>query len=88
MGAGHSFVFPSMVDLAAERLPAERRGLGTSLILGAGDLGMLIGFMSLGEVFDRFGFDAGLVALAAVVLGATIVFAATRREALRRRGRR
>ena len=87
MGAGHCFIFPSMVDLAAERLPPERRGMGTSLILGAGDLGLLIGFVLLGEVFDRFGFDTGLVALAVLVLASTAVFAVSRRGALLNRAK-
>jgi MFS family permease len=82
MGAGHCFIFPSMVDLAAERLPVEHRGTGTALILGAGDLGMLIGFVGLGELIDAFGFDAALGALAATVLAGTIVFAAARRSTM------
>ena len=74
MGAGHSFIFPSMVDLAAERLPLRFRGTGTSLILGAGDVGMLIGFAGLGTVIDGYGFDTALTLLAATVLGAAMVF--------------
>ncbi len=68
MGAGHCFIFPSMVDLAAGRFPAEHRGTGTSLILGAGDVGMLIGFATLGELIDAFGFDAALLTLAGLML--------------------
>jgi MFS family permease len=75
MGAGHCFVFPSLVDLAASRLPPERRGFGTSLILGAGDAGMLTGFTVFGEVIENLGFDTALVSLAVVVLFATSVFA-------------
>ena len=82
MGAGHCFIFPSMVDLAAERFPAEHRGTGTSLILGAGDLGMLIGFAALGEVIGAFGFDAALASLAAAVLLAASYCALCRREAV------
>jgi predicted MFS family arabinose efflux permease len=82
MGAGHCFIFPSMVDLAAERLPPEHRGIGTSLILGAGDLGLLIGFGLLGELIDRFGFDTALVVLTATVLSGAIILAWTRREAV------
>lgn len=74
MGAGHCFVFPSMVDYAASRLPAEHRGTGTSLILGAGDLGMLVGFAVLGELIDTYGFDKALFALAGLVLLAALLF--------------
>ena len=80
MGAGHSFIFPSMVDLAAERLPLEHRGTGTSLILGAGDLGMLIGYAALGEMIVTFGFDVSLNILAGTVLLSAVVFGVARRK--------
>ncbi len=80
MGAGHSFIFPSMVDLGAERLPDEFRGTGTALILGAGDVGMLIGFVALGELIDAFGFDTAVVVLAATVLTGAGLFALARRR--------
>lgn len=75
MGAGHSFIFPSMIDLGAARLPPEHRGMGTSLIMGAGDLGMLIGFAVLGEVIRVMGFDAAIIVLASGVLLSTAAFA-------------
>lgn len=84
IGAGHSFVFPSMVDLAAERLPAAYRGTGTAVILGAGDVGMLVGFATLGEIIDTHGFDAALKTLAACVAGVTLFFAICRRRAVLR----
>lgn len=85
MGAGHCFVFPSMVDLAAERLPPELRGTGTALVLGAGDLGMLIGFTTLGELIDRHGFDTALGALAATMFTGAAVMAFARRGVVFRR---
>jgi MFS family permease len=88
MGAGHCFIFPSMVDLAAERLPFEHRGTGTALILGAGDLGMLIGYGVLGELIDARGFDAGLLALAAAVLSGAGIFAFVRRRVVFSRRKR
>lgn len=78
MGAGHCFVFPSMVDLSAESLPPQYRGTGTSLILAAGDLGMLIGFGVLGELIDWLGFDRAVAVQAAVVFLGAGVFAAAR----------
>lgn len=85
MGAGHCFIFPSMVDLAAECFPGELRGTGTSLILAAGDVGMLIGFVALGELIDARGFNAGLAALALVIVIGTAFFAVARRDAVFRR---
>ncbi|MCH8150397.1 MAG: MFS transporter, partial [Planctomycetes bacterium] len=82
MGAGHCFVFPSMIDLAAGRLPDVDRGIGTSLILGAGDLGTVIGFFVMGEIISRFGFDKCLTALAITVLVGATFFAYCRRRAV------
>lgn len=87
MGAGHCFVFPSMVDLAAQCFPGELRGTGTSLILAAGDVGLLIGFSALGKLIDARGFDAGLGALSAVVVVGAVFFAIARRDAVFRRRR-
>jgi len=78
MGAGHCFIFPSMVDLAAERLPGEYRGTGTALILGAGDLGLLLGFIIFGSVIDHYGFDLALQALASSVLVGAALYALSR----------
>jgi len=80
MGAGHCFIFPSMVDLAAACFPLRYRGIGTSCILGAGDAGMLFGFVVLGESFRRFGYTATLVALATLVMITAAVFGLTARE--------
>ncbi len=84
MGAGHCFVFPSMIDLAAGSLPAEHRGLGTSLILGAGDLGMLAGYAAIGKLIDVFGFDITLLILAAAELLCAAQFAIRARPARNR----
>lgn len=88
MGTGHCFIFPSMVDLGAERLPLGYRGTGTALILGAGDVGMIIGFVGLGEVVETFGFNTALHALAVTVLAAALLFAFARRHAVLRPGTR
>ena len=80
MGAGHCFIFPSMVDLGADRLPPEDRGTGTALILGAGDIGMLIGYGTLGELIDTVGFDATLKILAGAVLMSAVLLGVARRR--------
>jgi len=80
MGGGHCFVFPSMVDLGASALPPTQRGAGTSLVMGAGDVGMLIGFAALGEAIDVFGYTLALRVLAAVALAGVVVFALGQRR--------
>lgn len=86
MGAGHCFIWPSMVDLAAGRLPPDRRGIGTSLILGAGDFGMLIGFGALGELFSTWGFALALGSLGLAVLTAALLYALSRSKTVAARG--
>ncbi len=88
MGAGHCFIFPSMVDLGAERLPPQHRGMGTSIILGAGDLGLLLSYMLLSQVIERFGFERGLTLLSGIVLATAAVFAISRRNAILNRSPR
>lgn len=90
MGMGHCFVFPSMVDLAASRFPMEHRGTATSLILGAGDVGMIIGYASMGELVEHWGFSTTLRLLATLVLANTILFTYLRRDTIlgRRRVKR
>ena len=82
MGAGHCFIFPSMIDLGAERLPLNLRGTGTALTLAAGDLGMLAGFLGLGRIIDRHGFDTALWTLVGTILTAALIFGVTRRAAV------
>ena len=82
MGAGHCFVFPSMIDLCASSLPHEHRGTGTALILAASDIGMLVGFVTMGELIKAAGFDLTLQCLAAGVLAAACLFACSRRSAI------
>jgi len=82
MGAGHCFIFPSMVDLCAGRLPHEYRGTGTALIFAAGDLGLLIGYVCLGALIESRGFDAAIVVLAVAVGAAMMIFAVARRRAI------
>ncbi|MCH9035576.1 MAG: hypothetical protein IID42_13925 [Planctomycetes bacterium] len=59
--------------------------MGTSLILGAGDLGNVIGFFVMGETISRYGFDTCLAALAfTILLGAAFFAYCRRREVFRK----
>lgn len=81
MGSGHSLVFPSMVDLAAERMPMRYRGLGTSMALGAMDIGFLSGGFIWGELIDRHGFEAMFIIACCTVVLAAIIFTISGRYA-------
>lgn len=78
MGIGHCFLWPSMIDLAAGRFPNAHRGTGTAVILGASDLGMLIGFGALGELIEAAGYDVAVATLAVLMF---IAAGIARREA-------
>lgn len=73
LGLSHGFIFPSMVDLAGECFPPDRRGLGTSVIIGAQEFGLFIGAPVMGWVVKTRGFDpmfhllAGLAGTVAVI---------------------
>ncbi len=82
LGAGHCFIFPSMVDLCAGRFPPAYRGTGTSLILGSIDVGMLIGYMALGELIEATNFDVALKLLAAEIIVAALIYGIARRSVI------
>lgn len=80
MGAGHCFIFPSMVDLAAECFPVTNRGTGTAVILGCGDVGMLIGFAALGTSIEMFEYQTTLRMLAGTMVLSALLMMWSRRS--------
>lgn len=81
MGSGHCFTFPSMVDLAAAHFPLDKRGLGTSLILGAGDVGALVGFIVNGQLIDRVSFSTCFIVMSVSMMATATLFALRRGRA-------
>lgn len=88
MGAGHCFIFPSMVDLAADTFPSSNRGTATALVLGAGDLGLLVGYLALGALIEVAGFATAIKTIVAVVGVCTFCFVVWRRKDLFHAGKR
>ncbi len=80
MGSGHSLVFPSMVDLVAERMPMRFRGLGTSMALGAMDVGFFGGGFAWGGLIKHHGFVSMFTIACASVLLVAGFFAVTGRR--------
>jgi len=66
MGTGHCFSYPFLVDLAAERMPKQHRGVATAVVLGALDVGFLLGFLIEGQLIERCGFNITLAIVAAL----------------------
>jgi MFS family permease len=52
-GFAHALLFPAVVSAGCSAFPARHRGLGTSLILGSFDLGMLVGAPLVGVILDH-----------------------------------
>ncbi len=80
MGAGHAFVFPSMIDLSAEAMPLKHRGVGTSIALGAGDVGILCGGIAWGELIDGQGWTPTFITVALIMWTVAAFFAWRRRN--------
>jgi len=81
MGSGHCFTFPSMVDLASSHFPLDKRGLGMSLILGAGDVGALGGFIINGQLIDRVNFNTCFIVMSVLMISTATLFALRRGRA-------
>ncbi len=79
MGFGHCFTYPFLVDLAAESMPPQHRGVATALILGVLDIGFFTGFLAIGTLTDWYGFDVSLKVLAAFATTGVIMYAWTQR---------
>lgn len=76
-GFGHALLYPAIVSLGARGFPREYRGLGTTLILGAIELGTAVSPPILGSIIDRFGFPAMFYSASAFGLAVTIYYALT-----------
>lgn len=79
MGAGHAFVFPSMVDLAAEAMPLRHRGVATSIALGSGDVGFLLGGIAWGQLIEWRGYEITFVVVTALLWSVALLYGWTRR---------
>jgi predicted MFS family arabinose efflux permease len=69
-----------MVDLAAEKLPPEHRGMGTSLILGAGDIGFLSGNVVWGQWIEVRGYDETLFVVAGCSFAVALIYGWSQRS--------
>jgi MFS family permease len=74
-GFGHALLYPAIVSLGARNFPREYRGLGTTLILGAIELGTAVSPPILGAIIDQFGFPAMFYSASAFGLAVTIYYA-------------
>jgi MFS family permease len=71
-GFGHALLFPCVVSLGAGAFPEQYRGTGTTITLGAIDVGLIITAPVLGWMIDTYGFRPmlGVVSLTLAVASA------------------
>ncbi|MCH7526469.1 MAG: MFS transporter, partial [Planctomycetes bacterium] len=87
LGVGHTFIFPSMVDLAANALPEEHRGVGTSLVLGAGDIGFLLGSIAWGHLIEFGSYETTFITGSLLAFTSAAVYFWTQRKKIFERSR-
>jgi DHA1 family multidrug resistance protein-like MFS transporter len=87
LGVGHTFIFPSMVDLAADALPEEHRGVGTSLVLGAGDIGFLVGSITWGHLIEFGSYQTTFIAGSLLAFTCAAAYYWTQRQKIFERSR-
>jgi MFS family permease len=80
LAVGTSIMGPAPAAFAADVTPREVRGLAMGLYRSAGDLGFVIGPVSLGAIADATTLGGALAANAVIVLVVTLFFAIVARE--------
>lgn len=80
MGFGHCFTYPFLVDLSADSMPPQYRGVATSLILGVLDLGFLTGFLMMGYISKTFNFNVSFCTIAIIAIVGVSAYAWTQRK--------
>jgi MFS family permease len=85
-GGSQAIMFPAVTAAGSAAFPADSRGLATTLILGASDVGLLVGspltgmILSQSETFGLPPYPTLFIALAVAMIGAGIVFAVANRS--------
>jgi MFS family permease len=76
LAAGSAALYPTLVALVVDRVPARERGVAMGTVSGAWDLGIFAGSLSIAAVVERASFGAGFAAataLTTVALGSFVV---------------
>jgi predicted MFS family arabinose efflux permease len=86
LAAGSSALYPMLVALVVDRVPAGERGVAMGMVSGAWDLGVFAGSLSIAAVVERASLGAGFAmatAFTAMALGGLVL---VERRALSARG--
>jgi predicted MFS family arabinose efflux permease len=88
LAAGSSALYPTLVALVVDRVPAAERGVAMGMVSGGWDLGVFAGSLSIAFIVERSSYGAAfamagvlnVIALAALVLIERRVEAGSRRD--------
>jgi MFS family permease len=76
LAAGSAALYPTLVALVVDRVPASERGVAMGTVSGAWDLGIFVGSLSIAAVVERASLGAGFAAataLTAMALGGFVL---------------
>lgn len=75
-GFGHALLFPCVVSLGAGAFPEQYRGTGTTIVLAAIDVGVILTAPVLGWIIDTYGFRPMLHTVCLTLAAASGLYAA------------
>jgi len=87
LAAGSSALYPTLVALVVDRVPAGERGVAMGMVSGAWDLGAFAGSLSIAVVVGRASYSAGFATAAAFLVIALAGLVLVERTRIARRSR-
>lgn len=75
LGFGHAMLFPCVISLGAGAFPEQYRGTGTTITLGAVDVGTILTAPAIGWLIDTYGFQVMFVVVGATFAASSVFYA-------------
>ncbi|MBM4440891.1 MAG: MFS transporter [Candidatus Rokubacteria bacterium] len=85
LAAGSSALYPTLVALVVDRVPAAERGVAMGMVSGAWDLGVFAGSLSIAAVVGRFSYGAAFASATALTVIALATLVVIERRGIGRR---
>lgn len=76
LGFGHALLFPCVISLGAGAFPEQYRGTGTTITLGAIDVGTILTAPLIGWLIDTYGFQLMFVIVGGMLAVSSVFYAA------------
>jgi predicted MFS family arabinose efflux permease len=83
LAAGSSALYPMLVALVVDRVPARERGVAIGTVSGAWDLGVFAGSLSIAAVVARASYGAGFATATALTVIALVGLVVIERRRVR-----